>query len=96
MVFMKSFLLKLRTLLVVLLLIAGVVIIIWALGSIRLLVITDNGMGGTIAFAILGMGVILTFACFIIKRRKLTSSEKAKTEMQKENMYNEMKKRHPF
>lgn len=94
---MKNLLLKLRTLLLVLLIIAGGGIILWIIGTLGQLGKSDSGIKGSIAFGILGVGVIFIYACFAIKQRKVTFSEKdiLKAEMLKENIRGEITKKHP-
>jgi len=91
---MRNILLKLRTLLVVLLLIAGAGIIIWFLGESKKLVINDNGILGAIIFAIFGLGLIFIFAYFIMRKRKVTPFEKDISKIQNEEIYNEIKRKH--
>jgi len=91
---MKSILLKLRTLLVVLLLIAGAGIIIWFLEESKGLVMNDSGILGTIIFAVLGLGLIFIFAYFIMRKRKATPFEKDISKIQNEEIYNEIKRKH--
>ena len=89
MILMKNVLLKLRTLLVVLLIIVGVGILVWLLGIMKglgLNAINDNSIFGTIIFAVFGLGVIFIFAYFIMRRSKLTPSEKDTIRMQKESI----------
>lgn len=91
---MKNILLKLRTLLVVLLLIAGAGVIIWFLKTLGYLVMNDTGILGAIIFAITGLGFIFIFAYFIMKKRKATPFEKDISKIQNEEIYNEIKKKH--
>ena len=95
MIFMKNFISKLSTLLVVLLILVGAGIIIWLIGIIGQLA-SNDGFVGTITFAILSLGVMSIFICFIIRRGKITPSAKdnAKQEMLKEDIYNEIKSKH--
>lgn len=95
--FVKNFLSKFRTLLVVLLIIAGAAGLLELIGAIGGYAKNNDGIGGTIIFAILGFGFIAVIIYFLIGKGQTVNNEKdmAKQGLLKEKMYNEIKKK-PF
>lgn len=93
---MKNLLSKLCTLLVVALIIAGGLITIWLVGTIGGIAKNDDGIGGTIIFAVFGLGFIAAIVYFLIRKPKVAYSEKetSRQDLLKENTYNEIKKKH--
>lgn len=91
---MKNLLSKLRTILVVLLLVFVAGIIIWFIKALGYLVINNTGILGAIIFAITGLGLVFMFAYFIMRKRRVNPFEKKISKIENEKIYNEIKRKH--
>ena len=96
MTFIKKVLLKLRTLLIILLVIAVPILIIWAIYLLKGIVFNNNGIGGTITFIIISALLICILAYFLIKKgkRSLSEKENINKDIQGEKIYNTIKDKH--
>jgi hypothetical protein len=93
----KKLLLKLRTLLVVSLIIAGGWTAIWLIGTISEFAgKNDEGIGGTIIFGVFGIGFIAIIIYFLVRKPKTSYYDKKTPNLGllKEDMYNDIKRKH--
>jgi membrane protease YdiL (CAAX protease family) len=93
---MKKLMLKIRTLFIVLLIIAIAGIAIWLLEMFGNLVGNGNDDIGAVAFGLMSLGVVSMFVFFAIRRGKETFTDRKtkKQELLKEEIYAEIKRNH--